>query len=62
MYIGEYTPNRCCTSRPDSSSEVDLSTSTSEPAQWDVSKKEQDDIFLEFKYYTITGKDAYVDH
>ena len=62
MYIGDYIPNRCCTSRPDSSSDVDLSGGSSEPAQWDVSKKEQDDIFLEFKYKTIKGTDASSDH
>lgn len=57
QYKGHYTPCRCFTSRPDSSSDHETGINES-PAVWEVSKQEQDDIYLEFKYKSIKGSEA----
>lgn len=46
---------RCCASRPSPSREATLNLGAESPATWEVEKKEQDDIFLEFKYKKIDG-------
>lgn len=55
QYKGNYTPWRCFTSRPEPARDVQLNSGSEEPTSWEVEKKEQDDIFLEFKYKSING-------